>query len=166
MARYSLMILVNADQPWEFSPRDPRFCRICWCTNNYNCWKQSVSRGKSGLYSVFKFSFKFNKKVWTYLLCLLWTSWRTGIWALFLWMFDSLLQGSFPTHWHHFRRINFKLKGYLSVLFTTNLLFVFPVSALISGLYGLHCLSWMFSRTNGSGSYSKHCLFTIVLKPT
>ena len=35
MARYSLMILVNADWPWEISPRDPRFCRICWCRADF-----------------------------------------------------------------------------------------------------------------------------------
>ena len=31
MARYSPMILVNTDRPWEILPRDPRFCLICWC---------------------------------------------------------------------------------------------------------------------------------------
>ena len=31
MARYSLMIHVNADRPWEISPRHPRFSHICWC---------------------------------------------------------------------------------------------------------------------------------------
>ena len=30
MAIYSLTILVNVYQPWEISPRDPRFSRFCW----------------------------------------------------------------------------------------------------------------------------------------
>ena len=54
----------------------------------------------------------------------------------------------------------------LSVLFTTNLLFVSPVSALISGLFDYIVLrpsSWMFSPTNGS---YKHRLVTNVPKPT
>lgn len=52
----------------------------------------------------------------------------------------------------------------VSVLFTTNLLFVSPVSALISGLFDCLVLrpsSWMFSATNGS----KHHLVTNVPKP-
>jgi hypothetical protein len=54
----------------------------------------------------------------------------------------------------------------VSVLFTTNLLFVSPVSALISGLFDYIVLrpsSWMFSPTNGS---YKHRLVTNVPKPT
>lgn len=54
----------------------------------------------------------------------------------------------------------------VSVLFTTNLLFVSPVSALISGVFDYLVLrpsSWMFSPTNGS---YKHRLVTNVPKPT
>ena len=54
----------------------------------------------------------------------------------------------------------------VSVLFTTNLLFVSPVSALISGLFDYLVLrpsSWMFSLTDGS---YKHRLVTNMPKPT
>ena len=54
----------------------------------------------------------------------------------------------------------------VSVLFTTNLLFVSPASALISGLFDCLVLrpsSWMFSPTNGS---YKQRLVTNVPKPT
>ena len=54
----------------------------------------------------------------------------------------------------------------MSVLFTTNLLFVSPVSALISGLFDYLVLrpsSWMFSPTNGS---YKHRPVADLPKPT
>lgn len=54
----------------------------------------------------------------------------------------------------------------VSVLFTTNLLFVSPVSALISGLFDYLVLrpsSWMFSATNTS--YRPHRLVTNIPKP-
>ena len=54
----------------------------------------------------------------------------------------------------------------VSVLFTTNLLFVSPVSALISGLFDYLVLrpsSWMFSAT--SGSYRHRLVTHMVPKP-
>ena len=113
----------------------------------YNCWMQSFSRGKIG--PLFPSS---TRTTWTYLLSLLWTSSRTGIWALFFWLLDFYfmafravsdpLPEAFPLNR---LPVDASLMSYLSLLFTMISLFVFPVSALISGHFGLHCLTPVFS---------------------
>ena len=111
---------------------------------------------------------------------LIWADWRTGIGALFckclicsrlfgdiafrfFWLIFWTIFDSFPPNQ------DLPVTNYLPVLFTTNLLFFSPVSALIYGLFDNTALRLMFTALShvtvpvSMGISSLHCLCRAIM---